>query len=280
MNTLPVVQSQEATTTFNFGGFAITCIAIDNFEWFIAKEVCNVLGYASSRSAVENHVRPQNKKVVTKEFLLTCTSGVHVNNIKKLLVANNGRFTIVNEPGLYSLIFRSRKPEAERFADWVYQEVLPSIRKTGRFSIHPEPQLLQRELIAPLVAQLERLEEAQLEANARGVNAGRPNLDGLIRPQLALDNARYYIHKLHIFDEELLAGTIASKAIYAEIIDITRNELPIRFKEAPPTDLLDRSYCYRLINERKRMLGLTVLPRTKPALTGNKYQMPSGVYIH
>ena len=44
---------------------------------------------------------------------------------------------VVNEPGLYRLIFASRKPEAKKFQRWVYHEVLPSIRKTGSYSIAP-----------------------------------------------------------------------------------------------------------------------------------------------
>src|SRR5262249_11188522 len=45
------------------------------------------------------------------------------------------RTLVVNEPGLYRLILRSNKPDAEKFQDWICREVLPSIRKTGRFSV-------------------------------------------------------------------------------------------------------------------------------------------------
>ena len=50
--------------------------------------------------------------------------------------------TTVNEPGLYSLILSSRKPEAKRFKRWVTHEVLPAIRRTGRYAPHPAPQFL------------------------------------------------------------------------------------------------------------------------------------------
>jgi prophage antirepressor-like protein len=50
--------------------------------------------------------------------------------------------TTVNEPGLYSLILSSRKPEAKRFKRWVTHEVLPAIRRTGRYAPHPAPQPL------------------------------------------------------------------------------------------------------------------------------------------
>ena len=72
---------------------------------------------------------------------------------------------VVNEPGLYRLIFASRKPEAKKFQRWVYHEVLPSIRKTGSYSIAPDKttseSAFEREKLAfeceQLAAERERL---------------------------------------------------------------------------------------------------------------------------
>ena len=90
--------------------------------WWAAKDVCSVLGLENNRDAVST-----------------------LDDDEKITVGNTDgnpragqphQLTFVNEPGLYSLIFRSRKPEAREFRRWVTHEVLPALRKTGRY-IHP-----------------------------------------------------------------------------------------------------------------------------------------------
>lgn len=89
--------------------------------WFVAKDVCNVLGLDNNREAVS-----------------------HLDDDEKITVSNpdgNPRAGIphelkaVSESGLYSLIFRSRKPEAKKFRKWVTSEVLPALRKSGRYQL-------------------------------------------------------------------------------------------------------------------------------------------------
>lgn len=86
---------------------------------FVAKDVCDILGIANARDAVSR--LPEK----------------HVSNVGSSDVrdAPNRGLNVVTEPGLYRLIFQSRKPEAERFTDWVTEEVLPSVRKTGSYSL-------------------------------------------------------------------------------------------------------------------------------------------------
>jgi anti-repressor protein len=86
----------------------------DNEPWFVAKDVCDVLGF-SDTNAGTRHLDNDEKMSV----ILTGIS------------ATNPVATIINESGLYSLIFKSRKPEAKKFKKWVTSEVLPSIRKRG-----------------------------------------------------------------------------------------------------------------------------------------------------
>lgn len=83
--------------------------------WFVAKDVCDVLELTNSRKALAD--LEEDEKGVTTGY----TPG------------GNQSFATVNESGLYSLIFRSRKPEAKRFRKWVTSEVLPAIRKTGGY---------------------------------------------------------------------------------------------------------------------------------------------------
>lgn len=88
--------------------------------WWIAADVCEVLGVANSRDAMAR-LDPDEKGVTIAD-----TPG------------GQQEMSTINESGLYSLIMTSRKPEAKRFKRWVLHEVLPSIRKTGRYSVEPE----------------------------------------------------------------------------------------------------------------------------------------------
>jgi prophage antirepressor-like protein len=83
--------------------------------WWVAREVCTVLGIADPKSSTR--------------FLESDEKGVHSMHTP----GGKQNVTIVNEPGLYTLIFQSRKPEAKTFKRWVTHEVLPAIRKTGAY---------------------------------------------------------------------------------------------------------------------------------------------------
>ncbi len=92
-------------------------------SWFIANDICKILGYANPRKAVADHVDNEDKNTVT------------ISYGKK----GNPNQIIINESGLYSLIIRSNKPEAKKFKRWVTSEVLPSIRKTGMYVVSKDP---------------------------------------------------------------------------------------------------------------------------------------------
>lgn len=85
---------------------------------FCASDLCRALGYANGRDAISKHVDAGD---VAKCDTLTA-SGMQV-------------MTYVNESGLYALIFSSKQPNAKEFKKWVTSEVLPSIRKTGSYSV-------------------------------------------------------------------------------------------------------------------------------------------------
>lgn len=90
--------------------------------WFIANEVCNILGYNNPWDALARHVDEDDKKVMPS---LTSEN-------TRLEIPNRG-INVINESGLYSLILRSRKKKAKQFKKWVTSEVLPSIRKQGYY---------------------------------------------------------------------------------------------------------------------------------------------------
>lgn len=102
---------------FNYNNNQIRVIEKDGVAWFVAKDVCDVLGLGQVSRALQG--------LKTDGRLLKVT---HPQNPNKFIEVN-----AVNEPGLYKLIFKSRKPEAKQFQDWVFYEVLPDIRKYGMY---------------------------------------------------------------------------------------------------------------------------------------------------
>lgn len=110
-----------AASTFNFGAHAVRIIVRNGEPWFVAKDVCEALGYRDAEKGTRN--------LSTHQKADTHISGISSNGVEQVR-----RVTIINESGLYKLVLRSRKPEAEEFSDWVTGEVLPSIRKTGMYA--------------------------------------------------------------------------------------------------------------------------------------------------
>jgi prophage antirepressor-like protein len=115
MNTSKTEWQNDQITPFTYEDRAVRTVLIDAEPWFIAKDVCDVLELTNHRKAVGD--LPESEKGVT--------TGYTPGGKQKMLT--------VNEPGLYRLVFQSRKPEAEKFKTWVFTEVLPSIRRTGMF---------------------------------------------------------------------------------------------------------------------------------------------------
>lgn len=110
----------EAIRVFNYGeneNAPIRVQVINGETWFVAKDVCDRLGLTNSRKALQS--LDNDEKGVTTGYTL----------------GGNQTMAIVNESGLYSLVFQSRKPGAKKFRKWVTMEVLPSIRKTGGYSV-------------------------------------------------------------------------------------------------------------------------------------------------
>lgn len=103
---------------FNYGSNKIQVVKDDNDNpWWIAKEVCNVLDIKD--------VSDTMKRLDEDEKL-----------IRVLPVSGQNReIWLVNEAGLYTLIIRSNKPDAKKFKRWITHEVLPSIRKTGKYEV-------------------------------------------------------------------------------------------------------------------------------------------------
>jgi len=102
---------------FHYQDREVRTVVINTQPWFVTADVCAVLGISNHRDALSG-LDDDEKGVVTVD-----TPG------------GQQQVTIISEAGLYSLILRSRKPEAKAFKRWVTHEVLPAIRKTGAYAI-------------------------------------------------------------------------------------------------------------------------------------------------
>lgn len=106
---------------FDFKGAALRTLTDEEGEpWFVAKDVCDILGMSNPSMAVIALDKDEVAQIDPKDYLGSENR-------------SNQAVNIVSEPGLYKLIMRSRKPEAKEFQRWVTHEVLPQIRKTGGY---------------------------------------------------------------------------------------------------------------------------------------------------
>ena len=118
-------------SNFVFDSYPIRILVEEGEPLFCATDVCNALGYGNSRDALKKHTREEG---VAKRDTLTS------KGIQSLVY--------INEANLYRLVMRSKLESAERFQDWVCGEVLPAIRKTGRYGKPDIPPTYPEALIA------------------------------------------------------------------------------------------------------------------------------------
>jgi len=133
-------QSETLPVEFKFEGYAVRTVQIDGTIRFVATDVCYVLGLSN----------PTQSLARLHEDEITLTT-VETNKGPR-------EVNVITETGLYILVFKSRKPKAEEFTRWVANEVLPTIRKTGRYEagqqepkseIDSSVQLIKRMLAEP-----------------------------------------------------------------------------------------------------------------------------------
>lgn len=117
----------------------VRVVIIDGDPWFVAADVCRILEVKNSRDALSRLDDDEKQSILlpdgTSKNGVTNSVGLNygINDATFGWIEN--RVNVVNEPGLYRLIFTSRKLEAKKFQRWIYHEVLPSIRKTGSYSL-------------------------------------------------------------------------------------------------------------------------------------------------
>lgn len=149
----------EKMQIFNSGEFGdIRTVTIDGEPWFVGKDVAKALGYSNTRDALATHISEEDKNTVA------------ISDGKR----GNPNQVVINESGLYALIFGSKLDSAKRFKRWVTSEVLPSIRRTGSYGIPltiPE----QIQLLARGNVELERKIDT-IQSDVEAIKADLPIL--------------------------------------------------------------------------------------------------------
>ena len=129
---------------FDYSGLSVRCVLVGGEPWFVLADLCVVFGMCSNRG---HSLVKRLDADMRNSIALTDTMGRHRNLIT------------VNESGLYNIISRSDKPQAKPFQDWITKEVLPTLRKTGKYEIvNCEPNCAQ-EARSDLAAEINRLSE-------------------------------------------------------------------------------------------------------------------------
>ena len=139
-------QTQTAMQIFEYQVNEVRTIQHGDEVWWVLRDVCRVLSLSNPAKVAQRLDEDE------KDITLSYTPGGYQET------------TIVNEPGLYSVILRSDKPEAKTFKRWVTHEVLPSIRKTGTYSVGQE--LTDEEKMAHGLIAANAILQRQLEKKA------------------------------------------------------------------------------------------------------------------
>lgn len=146
---------------FMYQGYDVEVIVLDNTPYFNAKQVGECLEIGAS--AVRNHIMvmtDKQKLKITNKMIEN--SNVRLNGFRKL---HNTGETFLTEAGVYKLVFKSKKPEAEKFMDWIAEEVLPSIRKNGGYIATTE-----QDDESTIMAKALMIAQATIEKNKKRIN--------------------------------------------------------------------------------------------------------------
>jgi prophage antirepressor-like protein len=111
----------EALISFSFEDKNIYACIVEGKEWFVASPVCKLLEYTNQADTLKRHCK---KGGICKKYIPT--------------ISGNQEMTLINLPNLLRLIMRSKMQNAQDFQDWVVEEVLPTVLKTGKYSIFKE----------------------------------------------------------------------------------------------------------------------------------------------
>ena len=228
---------QNNLQVFDYNGAEVRTVIIESEPWFVAKDVCNVLGINDTHTAM----RALDDDEKDRQSLPT-PGGMQ-------------DMTVISESGLYQLILRSNKPEAKAFSKWVRSEVLPSIRKHG---VYMTPEAIEKTLFNPdfiinLATELktERNKRIELEKQAE-INAPKV----LFADSVAASESTCLIREL-------------AKMIHQNGVDIGEKRLFAWLREH---DFLikSRTQDFNMPTQKARNMGLMIIKETVISNSGGK----------
>lgn len=164
----------SALIPFPFEGGEIRVVTLDGEPWFVGKDVASTLGYANPADAIKQHC-----KGVAKRYPLSTAGGTQ-------------EVRLLSEPDVLRLVVASKLPAAERFERWVFEVLLPTVRRTGQYGVQRDF-LAELEIFQGLVAAIRAEPDndvraalyAQLEAHCRATGVPVPPWEGLRARRLA-----------------------------------------------------------------------------------------------
>lgn len=203
----PSVEEDDRMKIFDDPEFGNVRIFMDEFNepWFVGNDIASILGYQRPRDAVRVNVDEEDKRLMQMSDIQPSGATPLSDNMKGL------KITTISESGLYSLVLRSELPGAKKFKRWVTSEVLPSIRKTGKYSTEKETR--EAQLARALVTANEVIretEERHALAHAEAVRRGT-----LIREMKP---------KVEYYNEMIDAGEARSIRDTAQLLGIKEKE--------------------------------------------------------
>ena len=179
----------------------VRTLLIDGNPWFVASDVCRALDIRNNRDAI---ARLEDDE---KGVGLTDTLG------------GKQKVTVVNEPGLYSLIMSSRKPEARAFKHWITHEVIPSIRKHGVYMTDSlMDQVMQNPQVIYQMAESllkERSRADHLDAELQGAMPKAAYFDAFVNPR-DCTNIRNTASELGIPQKEFVTWLLEKRVLYRD----------------------------------------------------------------
>lgn len=197
MNKLKIFENKD------FG--VIRTVEVNNEAWFVGKDVAEALGYSNSRDAIKRHVDEEDKGVAKHDTL-----------------GGNQDLAVINESGVYALIFSSKLEKAKEFKHWVTSEVLPAIRKHGVYAT--------KELLDNPDLLIDALKELKSEREARKQLEETVAVDKQVIAELQ-PKASYYDAILQ--NKSVLAISVIAKdyGLSGRRLNEILHELKIQYKQ-------------------------------------------------
>lgn len=233
--------NENGIQVWNYESSEIRTVQVNGEPWFVLSDVCKVLEISNSRN-ISSRLEPDEKGVTLVDTL-----------------GGAQQMTIINESGLYTVILRSDKPQAKPFRKWVTSVVLPSIRKTGSYSVQ-QPNAFEN--LSPQLQVLIQMETRQKQIEARQAEQATA-LAGLEQKLqntcevIALDKTAWRKDSEHLINKIARAtgeGYGGIRLVYEEIYRSIESRAGVSLNT-------------RLTNKRNRMAGEGVCKSKRDRLT-------------